>query len=86
MLRITRCVDGDRELLKLEGKLLGPWVAELTGVSPPGPAAAGARLDLAALTFVDEAGIRLLRDLLDRGAVVLACSGFVAEMLRLEVR
>ena len=39
-------------------------------------------LDLSALIFVDAAGERLLRDLIARGIEVVACSGYVAELLR----
>src|SRR5262249_61554640 len=66
----------------VEGKLLGPWVTELTrscnelACSPD-----CLRLDLTAVTFVDGAGLALLRDLLARGATLAACSGLVAQLL-----
>jgi hypothetical protein len=44
------------------------------------------RLDLSSLSFADEAGIRLLRELLRQGAQIAAASGFVAALLRLEDR
>jgi hypothetical protein len=40
-------------------------------------------LDLSALIFVDAAGERLLRELIARGIEVVACSSYVAELLRL---
>jgi ABC-type transporter Mla MlaB component len=86
MLRITR-IDGQdaTQTLKLEGKLLEPWLAELLQVCTPGSARAGrTSLDLSGLTFVDQAGARLLKDLLGCGITVSACSGFVAELLHLE--
>lgn len=88
MLRITRSIDSESGLLvRLEGKLLQPWVGELAQVcTPPEGAGSNIRLDLAAVTFVDEAGVRLLRGLMKRGVVVAAASGFVAELLRLEKR
>jgi anti-anti-sigma regulatory factor len=89
MLRITEVVDGGPGLLlKLEGKLLEPWIEELArvvGRSRPegnGPL----RLDLSSVTFVDEAGVRLLHDLLRQGVVIAATSNFVAALLRLEDR
>jgi anti-anti-sigma regulatory factor len=88
MLKITRIAD-DRlgVLLKLEGKLLEPWVGELIQVcEQPAAGMNRIRLDLSAVTFVDEAGVRLLRELLDRGVAVAAASGFVAELLRMEKR
>jgi ABC-type transporter Mla MlaB component len=42
------------------------------------------RLDLSGLTYVDQAGTRLLKEFLRRGVAVTACSGFVAELLHLE--
>jgi ABC-type transporter Mla MlaB component len=88
MLRITRSADFDRrEVLKLEGKLMGPWVAELEQACR-GQAEASDRLalDLAAVSFVDTAGVVLLRDLVARGARLAGCSTFVAEVLRRDSR
>ena len=87
MLRITTTNCGQAaRTFKLEGKLLGPWIGELESafatsqVSPEGVC-----LDLHDLTFVDAAGARYLARLLRDGARVVACSGFVAEVLDLEV-
>jgi ABC-type transporter Mla MlaB component len=88
MLKIAR-VDGEMcpsdsiSTLKLEGKLIGPWVDELSRAceelaTPP----SGLHLNLSAVTFIDSAGINLLGDLIRRGATISACSGFVAELLR----
>jgi ABC-type transporter Mla MlaB component len=88
MLRIT-CVTGrdSAPTLRLEGKLLGPWVAELGRVCDELPCPVGRLgLDLSAVTFVDGPGVALLRDLLGRGATLAACSGLVAELLHLEGR
>jgi ABC-type transporter Mla MlaB component len=88
MLRITHTQGHDSiSTLNLEGKLLGPWVAELArscdelACSPD-----CLRLDLSAVTFVDGPGLALLRDLLGRGATLAACSGLVAELLHGERR
>jgi ABC-type transporter Mla MlaB component len=88
MLRITHTNGQDSNLtLRLEGKLLGPWVTELArscddlSCSPE-----RLRLDLSAVTFVDGPGVALLRDLLGRGAALVACSGLVAELLHVEAR
>jgi anti-anti-sigma regulatory factor len=88
MLRITEITDGGPDvLLKVEGKLRGPWVEELSrvcaGLGRGEPRAVC--LDLSAVTFLDEAGTRLLRELM-RGGVVVTASGFVAELLRREDR
>jgi ABC-type transporter Mla MlaB component len=86
MLRIT-CIDGDdaTQTLKFEGKLLEPWVAEVLEVCTLRDGRAGRkRLDLSGVTYVDQAGAELLRDLIRQGLAVSACSGFVAELLHLE--
>ncbi|MGP0062819.1 MAG: hypothetical protein ACLQGP_04350 [Isosphaeraceae bacterium] len=85
MLRIAR-VEGRKgdssATLKLDGKLLGPWVEELGRACeslevPPGRLC----LDLAAVTFIDPAGLALLGDLIRRGTTIIECSGFVQELL-----
>jgi hypothetical protein len=79
MLRITSLDGADSTLiLRLEGKLLEPWVDEVRrayAMRTP------RQLDLSALTYVDAAGARLLRELLHEGAVICACSGFVSALL-----
>jgi hypothetical protein len=84
MLRLTR-ISGKHptETIKLEGKLLGPWVDEVRKACTVGAGPSSRiNLDISALTFVDAAGEELLRDLIGRGVEVVACSGFVAELLR----
>ena len=86
MLRITEVADGSGLLLKLEGTLREPWVEELARVARrPLPEGHGPiRLDLSSVTFADEAGVRLLRELLRQGVEIAATSAFVAALLRLE--
>ena len=88
MLRITHINGLDSAAtLKLEGKLVGPWVTELARSwrELPGPRDR-MRLDLSAVTFVDGPGLALLRDLLAAGARLAACSGLVSELLHVEKR
>lgn len=84
MLKIARIVGsrGSIATLKLEGKLLGPWVEELSRAwveleVPPSDLC----LDLSAVTFIDPAGIRLIGELLRQGATISECTGFVEELL-----
>jgi ABC-type transporter Mla MlaB component len=88
MLRITHINGRDSgSTLQLEGKLLGPWVAELARSCEEIPYSLDClRLDLSKVTFADGPGVSLLRDLLDRGATLAACSGLVAELLHVEDR
>ena len=81
MLRITRLSRKGRGLtIKLEGELLGPWVGSVRdacAIRRRRPR----RLDLAAVTYVDAAGVQLLRDLMAGGVEIAACSSFVGELL-----
>jgi hypothetical protein len=84
MLRLTRIAGmHPTQTIKLEGKLLEPWVDEVRKACAPGTSPSSRiSLDLFALTFVDAAGEGLLRDLIGRGIEVVACSGYIAELLR----
>ena len=81
MLKITRLFPKGRGLtIRLEGELLGPWVGSVRDAC----AVRGRRrlrLDLAAVTYVDAAGVQLLHDLATEGAEITACSSFVGELL-----
>ena len=81
MLRITLHGNSESLTFKLEGEVFGPWVdsvraaCAIRGRRPR-------RLDLAAVTYVDAAGVELLRDLIARGVEIAACSSFVRELLQ----
>jgi anti-anti-sigma regulatory factor len=84
VLKITRLRRKGRGLtIKLEGEILVPWVRAVReactkrGRRPR-------RLDLAAVTYVDAAGVELLRDLIAEGVEIAACSSFVRELLHLK--
>lgn len=84
MLRITPiATNPDATCLRLEGRLIGPWVDELERAveatrSPP----SGLQLDLARVQFVDALGLELLRALQDHGVVLLRATPFIEELLR----
>jgi hypothetical protein len=83
MLRLSQIAGMPRtQTFKLEGKLLGPWVDEVSKACAASTDHSRITLDLSALMFVDAAGERLLRDLLAQGIEVVACSSYVAELLR----
>ena len=85
MLKITSICDSNLVTLKVEGKLLGPWVEELRiACSQTEAASHHTRLDLSNVTYLDVAGFDLLQELLHRGVVIAACSSFVAEYLQME--
>jgi len=84
VLKITRLShEGQGLTLKLEGEIRGPWldtVREACATRGSGPR----RLDLAAVTYVDAAGVQLLRDLVAEGVEIAACSSFVGALLHRE--
>jgi ABC-type transporter Mla MlaB component len=86
VLKITRLARRGRvQTIKLEGEILAPWVAAVReACTTPGRRSRHLRLDLAAVSYVDAAGVHLLRDLLRAGIASAACSGFVGELLHLE--
>jgi anti-anti-sigma regulatory factor len=73
--------------LKLEGKLREPWLAELrVELTSLRAARTPLCLELSAVTFVDDAGIQLLKSLIADGVEVAGCSDFVANLLFAEKR
>jgi anti-anti-sigma regulatory factor len=71
MLRITLAQGPQPSILKLEGKLSGPWVNELehswtemlqSGLAPSVP------VDLSDVTFISSEGKTLLKTMLQQGA------------------
>jgi anti-anti-sigma regulatory factor len=82
MLRITRLPGTVATTLKVEGKLLEPWVDEFQTAVSSSPSPVPISLDLSDLTFVDRAGLEVLAAMIRRGLVVSACSNFVKELLR----
>jgi hypothetical protein len=86
VLRITRLSREGRTLtLKLEGEILGPWVGAVRDAcTKRGRRSVRPRLDLAAVTYVDAAGVELLRELMAEGVEIAACSSFVRELLQLK--
>jgi hypothetical protein len=86
MLRITTTHrDHATKTFKLEGKLVGPWIGELESAFSTSQVSPNhVRLDLHGLTFVDAEGARFLARLIRDGARVIACTGFIAEILQLK--
>jgi hypothetical protein len=84
MLRITTIQNnGSAATLKLEGKLLEPWIGALLDACRQACEASGpATLDLARLSYVDAPGTIALRDLRCRGVTLTGCTPLVAELLK----
>jgi ABC-type transporter Mla MlaB component len=83
MLRATQA-NGDHAgiTLKLEGKLIEPWVSEVRQLFDDADQSAHHGLDLASVSYVDVAGAELLRELMDRGVEIVSSSLYVTELLR----
>ena len=84
MLRITR-TESDKGLvcLKLEGRLVGPWVHLLEKASELGHQETGevVMLECTEVHFADKEGQDLLRDLHNRGVVRTTCSPFLQHLI-----
>ena len=83
MLNIVSHESADKSItLKLEGRVIGPWVEEVKRLSEKILASGGNLIfDLSEVSFVDREGIDLFRKLRDRRAMFLSSSVFVAEQL-----
>ena len=75
MLLITTRSTSDSLTFQLEGRLAGPWVAELRDCwgKTPSDSRRAIHIDLRGVTYVDAAGEKLLADLYRHGADLLAC-------------
>ena len=84
MLRITPIESGKKQLvLQLEGRVSGPWVSELSDVCEEAVRKGIALvLNLAEVSFLDSAGVDLLKKYEHRGAELTQCSIFVREQLK----
>jgi RNA polymerase sigma-70 factor (ECF subfamily) len=82
MLRITSSRGEGITRVKLEGRLVGPWVAECRArCAEEAAGGQGIALDLTDVCYADPAGVELLRELADRGQVERT-SSFARELLR----
>lgn len=83
MLRITAITeDPAPPRLVLEGRLIGPLVAELqAAVERLQSSEHALHLDLAHVQFVDEQGLALLHRLQGQGVILQAISPFLQELM-----
>lgn len=84
MLRITVDQSGDPVVLKVEGKLKGPWVTELercwqsTRANFPGKSL---RVELSEVDFVEDRAKILLTEMLHSGAELVATGPMMNALL-----
>jgi anti-anti-sigma regulatory factor len=74
---------GESSTIRLEGRVIGPWVNELR-LSCEAILATGSTLslDLSDVSFVDRSGIELFKSLTKRQVVLANCSRFLTELLK----
>ena len=69
--------------LKLEGRVVGPWVDELCRICEPLLAEERAlRLDMAEVSYVDAEGVAALNDFKSRGVKLKNCSPFIEQQIK----
>lgn len=88
MLKISQAGKATRPVtLKLEGRVVGPWVGELSQVCETLLTEGRAlKLDLADVTFADADGVAVLAGFKSRGIALVNCSPFVDEQLKSQAR
>jgi anti-anti-sigma regulatory factor len=85
VLKITESCAQGVGTLKLEGKILAPWIEEVRSACTASTKKHSATLlDLSGVSFVDLAGARLLHELVASGIRIVTPSRFVAELLHTE--
>ncbi|HLN58550.1 MAG TPA: hypothetical protein VK416_08300 [Thermoanaerobaculia bacterium] len=83
MLKISRPEpESQSASWKLEGRLVGPWVAELRQVADAALSESdGLTLDVSEVSFVDREGKDLLHELIARRVRLVHPSAFLRELL-----
>jgi ABC-type transporter Mla MlaB component len=83
MLKISEPTANHATTLKLEGRLVGPWVIQLREICEAQLAQARrVKLDFTDVTYADRSGVLLLLNLRASGVELVNCSPFLAEELK----
>ena len=84
MLKITRLEPAEKgAVLKLEGRLVGPWVGQLREIADAELAVERSlTFEVSGVSFVDRGGEVLLRELVSRRVRLDGPTGFVRELLK----
>ena len=87
MLKISQAGTPNQSVtLKLEGRVVGPWVEELRRICEPFLTEDRAlRLDLAEVSYVDAEGIATLNSFKTRGVRLKNCSPFVEQQIKTSI-
>jgi hypothetical protein len=81
MLRIEKTEANGICTVRLEGKLLSPWLPEFVALFEDGAPLGATHLNLKDVEFVDAASLKVLTALRRRGLRIVACSAFVTKLL-----
>ena len=82
MLRISQAVEGGAVTFRLEGRVGGPWVAELREACHKVlKEKRGLTLDLSEVIFASREGVTLLLELKAQGVVLSRSSPFLSQEL-----
>jgi ABC-type transporter Mla MlaB component len=81
MLRISFSADDSNSTIHIDGKLLAPWIGEVRTAVSRATRPGAVRLDLAGLTFADQAGLEFLQELTATGVAIENASPFIHELL-----
>ena len=84
MLKISQTGNPNHSVtLKLEGRVVGPWVVELQRVCEPLLAEdRKLKLDLADVSYLDGEGVAVLTHFKSRGVRLNNCSPFVQQQIK----
>lgn len=84
MLKISQAGAPNHSVtLKLEGRVVGPWVEELRRICEPFLAEDRAlKFDLAEVSYVDAEGVATLNGFKARGVKLKNCSPFVEQQIK----
>jgi anti-anti-sigma regulatory factor len=83
MLRITVINSADTTTLRVEGKLTKSGASEFANSCLPHlHAPQTIVLDFTAVSFIDDAGIKLVRDLIRRNIEIRGCSPLVCTLIK----
>lgn len=84
MLKISQIGPSNHSVtLKLEGRMVGPWVGEARETCERLLSEdRQIKLNLVEVSFVDQDGVKFLKNLILRGVKLVGCSLFVEEQLK----
>lgn len=83
MLKLSADQEASKTTLRVEGRIVGPWVRELREACDRVlQAGSSLTVDLGGVTFVDRQGAALCQRLRARGVALVNGSTFVSEQLK----